>query len=227
MDAPLPVDLVPTWERFLESQESTDYGAVFDDSLLFPLQRRREMDKMLTVAMGICPEVYCELGADKGPGVFAWIRSMSRLRRVIACEIRGTPYSHLFEAAFPHIQFLWLPCSSYAPETVARVRDWLGSDRIDVLFIDGDKSHFDTDFDLYSPMVRPGGLCLMHDITDPAPGEAWRKCREGRRYMSIIDTTESVLAKEREWAGIPPENGHDAWLQTWCGDSAGVGAIYL
>lgn len=57
MDGPFPADLVPAWERFFADPSrcrldpvSGVCEAVFADGLLFPLQRRRELAKMLNAA---------------------------------------------------------------------------------------------------------------------------------------------------------------------------------
>lgn len=44
----------------------------------------------------------------------------------------------------------------------------LGGRPLDLLFIDGDHSYDSVarDFELYSPLVRPGGLIAFHDITE-------------------------------------------------------------
>jgi hypothetical protein len=46
------------------------------------------------------------------------------------------------------------------------VLDWLAGQALDFLFIDGDHSlaGVASDFAMYAPMVRPGGLVALHDI---------------------------------------------------------------
>jgi hypothetical protein len=150
---------------------------------------------------------------------------------VIACEIRGTPYSAAFEKYFPDIQFLWLPKSSYDPNTVKEVDSWLhsgirsGAGLIDVLLIDGDKSFYDKDFELYLPMMAPGGIVFFHDITDNPTGEAWRRIRDAHpewKSFDLIDTTEALVMLNLE-----PTNNYETWLKHWHGRSCGVGCLFL
>jgi hypothetical protein len=247
-DAPFPEGMVDAWEEFLEAPRSRTLDDIFDSGLLFPLQRRVEMERMMEIATLIQPRTYMEIGADKGGGLWAWCQYMPSLRRVIACEIRGVPYRDYFETAFPHIKFLWLPQSSFAEPTVMQVWRWLTSarlprgdkgnkgDGIDVLFIDGDKSYFKEDFDAYNNvfynnqkclMNRPG-IVFMHDIQDEVPYNAyWSVHSRGYKHEEIIDTSESMRAVARKEIGVPPATAHEAWLQHWGGRSCGVGVVYL
>lgn len=233
MDDPLPPNLVPCFEAFFAHEHTRTpgqdvYQAIFDDNTLFPLQRQRELATMMQIARGLSPKVVYEIGADKGGGLYHWCKCLPTVEKVICCEYRGTPYSDLFEKTFPHIQFLWLPQSSYAVGTVRHVRAWLGSDRIDALFIDGDKSHFFTDFERYLPMMQSHGVIFMHDIQDPAPSEAFTKVRRlGFKTRRVVDITDAQEAVARQEAGEPCASAHEGWLRHWRGASAGVGVIQV
>lgn len=223
---PFPPGMLQEWEAFLSEYRPVE--AIFATDTLFPLQRPRELLRMMAAAAAIKPTVGMEIGSDKAGSVWAWLKSVPTLKRFIACEIRGVPYKALLTKAFPHIDFLWLAESSYATAIVQQVSDWLGPDKIDCLFIDGDKAAFDTDFDAYLPMMNPKGIVFMHDITDPSPGQAYRKvCDRGYIHEEIVDIQDSLAAMKREEAGIPPGGSHEAWLRHWRGRSCGVGVIRL
>lgn len=228
MDSDFPPGLLAEWQAFFQTHPQPATG-ICDDvfaGVKFPLQRKRELAGMLALAAAVKPVTVCEIGADKGGTLYHWC-CVPEVRRVIACEVRGLPYRALFEQAFPHIDFLWLGSSSYSTETYQRVRDWLGSGTIDMLFIDGDKSYFDRDFALYAPLVRkPGGLILMHDIMDEVTGGAFRACRTFYQWAQLIDTTESVEAISRARAVVPATSDHEHWLRHWRGCSAGCGVIW-
>jgi predicted O-methyltransferase YrrM len=82
------------------------------------------------------------------------------------------------------------------------VRAALDGRALDVLFIDGDHSYegVKRDWELYSPLVRAGGLIGLHDIqedyatsrgtqTAAISGEVprfWRELREGHRTEELI-----------------------------------------
>lgn len=228
MDAPLPDNLVPEWERFFENTPVDYSTGIFENGTLFPLQRRIEMKEMLRIAMTINPKTVMEIGADKGGSLYHWAM-LPTVRHVIACEIRGTPYDRLFEQHFPTQKFKFLPASSYAPDTIQTVKAQLDEwgTTIDCLFIDGDKSCFDTDFWSYLPMLSKTSLAFFHDIQDGAPGAAFRTVAHHYPNRIILNTEESAIACEKERAGIPCPHAHEAWLRYWKGRSCGVGVIAL
>jgi predicted O-methyltransferase YrrM len=61
---------------------------------------------------------------------------------------------------------------SHEVSTVEDVRRRLPDGKVDFLFIDGDHSYEGVrrDFELYSPLVAPGGLVAFHDIVQSHPG---------------------------------------------------------
>jgi len=65
---------------------------------------------------------------------------------------------------------------SHSLETLKIVTDILNGDKLDLLFIDGDHSYEGAkkDFELYSPLVRKGGVIGMHDIV-PIPINSFQK----------------------------------------------------
>ena len=247
MDAAFPPGLVEAWEHFFAS-ESTRlrgqdyYNDIFNDSLIFPLQRKNELAGMMKAARTIQPKTVMEIGADKGGGLYHWIKCLPTVENVIACEIRGTPYSEAFTRAFPKINFLWVNDSSYAESTLQEVRSWLYLGKryitnIDCLFIDGEKSHTNYDFALYRRLVSNEGLVFIHDIQDeyfstrqrlPGPGTFYREiCNRGYKHKEIIDYRDSQVAKNREIAGVPCKTAHEGWLRHWNSKSCGVGVLYM
>lgn len=230
----LPENICGCYKEFFLTEKSRNpgedvYADIFDSPLLFPLQRQREMSFMMQKARAIQPTTVFEIGTDKGGGLYHWCKCLTTVERVIACEIRGIPFSHLFELAFPHIDFLWLPTSSYDHHIVAKVKHWLGSNKIDCLFIDGDKLQFHTDFWCYKSMMASEGIVFMHDIhTDIAPKASFGTVvSRGFRSEKYINTSESVEAVKREKQNIKVSSSHEQWLRHWKGSSAGVGVVYL
>lgn len=215
------------------------YPEVFQRPDFFPLQRQYEMREMIRIARKVNPSTIMEIGTDKGGSLYHWCMCLNATR-VIACEIRGTPFRGDFERAFPHIQFLWLPYSSYGEALTYRkgitqptpdvVAEWLDDKhQLDCLFIDGDKLKFTLDFDLYRPMVSDKGVVFMHDIQDsPGPKESFQTViKRGYSYKAVIDTRESETALQRERDGFPASTSYEGWLRHWRGRSCGVGVIKM
>lgn len=237
-DAPFPEGMVAEIEKFLAGDVNRPngfsvYQDVFKTNLMFPLQRPAELAKMMSMAARMGPKVVMEIGADKGGGLYHWCKLPS-VQTVIACEVRGLPYAHAFEEAFPRIRFLWLHGSSYDPDTARRVAEFM-RDRgttIDVLFIDGDKSAMRVDFDIYKQLMTRPGLAFVHDVQDPAPSEAFHgimsdadKLREA--CETIIDTSDSQWAMQRKADKVESSCPHEDWLRHWAGRSCGVGVVHL
>lgn len=249
MDAPFPDTMMPDIERFFAECHVTQFGHrkwchthaiddVFKFNGFFPLQRKRELTWMMQkVAEMLVPTrqddtakllTYMEIGADKAGGLYHWCQ-FPNVNRVIACEVRGTPYSREFERAFPDVDFLWLPRSSYDQQTLEMVDHYLMEQRtpIDVLFIDGDKSHFLTDFELYSPLVNNDGVIFVHDVRDPGPREAFETIKEmGYTTDVFVDESEAHEVMQRHLSGYEPRDAYEQWLLHWKGSSCGVGVIY-
>jgi predicted O-methyltransferase YrrM len=89
----------------------------------------------------------------------------------------------------------YLALDSHEQETLSEVRRALAGRPLDLLFIDGDHTYAGVaaDFELYRPLVRPGGLVALHDIV-PGPAEAvggvpefWRQIRDQRAIELVAD----------------------------------------
>jgi cephalosporin hydroxylase len=55
---------------------------------------------------------------------------------------------------------------SHHPHTLDAVDQWLDGWKLDLLHIDGDHTPngVKADYDMYSPLVRPGGIIVFHDV---------------------------------------------------------------
>ena len=74
-----------------------------------------------------------------------------------------------------------IPDSSLSQLTLDRVKEILGDQKLDFLFIDGDHRYeaIKSDFKMYSPLVRTGGIVGFHDIGENEEGG-------GRRFWNEI-----------------------------------------
>jgi hypothetical protein len=209
------------------------YDDCFRSPLFFPLQRKRELIKMIQLTRKVVgePRTVLEVGADKGAGFYHWVKCFPSVQRAIAIEVRGTPYGDVFEQHFPAVTFLWLAESSYDPATVERVASFLtrAEDQLrmplDVIFIDGDKANTIRDCEAYLPLLSPGGLLFIHDVVDE-PGVAFQKLAHTHKTELIVDVSESREAMGRARQGMPIDSPYEEWLRHWEGQSATVGVVY-
>jgi cephalosporin hydroxylase len=93
---------------------------------------------------------------------------------------------------------------SHLPETKARILKLLGDEPLDFLFIDGDHSYdgVKRDFEMYSPLVRPGGIIAFHDIVEHSREQEcevakfWEEIKLRYPYREIVED------HRQGWAGI-------------------------
>ena len=234
MDADFPDEMTESIERFFREVHpklipgQDVYPEVFETALFFPLQRQRELARMMQIARSISPKTVMEIGADKGGGLYHWCNSLPTVKNVIACEIRGTPYGGIFEDGFPITSFLWIEGPSRDASLLGLVKTYLKTETIDCLFIDGCKLTMLEDFDAYLPTMSKGGIVFIHDVQDDYPAQTFNALRNrGYRTELILDKSEASEAVAREKAGEVTKSPWDGWLKYWIGRSCGVGVVYV
>jgi cephalosporin hydroxylase len=123
------------------------------------------------------PRTVVEIGTDQGGTLYLWPLVAARDAVIAAIDTRvlgplhrWSPYAVVRRALRRGRQriVLMMPADSHDPATVERLRRVLGERSIDFLFIDGDHSYdgVRSDFELFSPLVRAGGIIAFHDIDD-------------------------------------------------------------
>lgn len=166
------------------------------------LQKPDELAEFLAVLDAARPRVVVEIGCDAGGTLWAWQQLLST-PRVIGISLPLGPFA---TARALDTTAEVLTVDSHHPSTVAALWEMLGRRHTDVLFIDGDHSYqgVRSDWEMYAPLVRPGGIVAFHDIC-PHPAEPdvemWKLWAEipGPKHEIITDPT--------TWGGI-------GWYQT-------------
>jgi cephalosporin hydroxylase len=173
------------------------------------LQKLSEIRRFLEVVRQLNPQTVCEIGAAQGGTLCLFSRVAAPGARLLSIDISFSP---LQCAVLPTLvrrghKATCLRADSHDPTTLARVRQWLGNRLIDVLFVDGDHTYAGVarDFEMFSPLVRPGGIIGFHDIvpdfktrfgiqTISDVGEVpafWNKLKDsGYRTQEFIDDPE-------------------------------------
>jgi cephalosporin hydroxylase len=117
------------------------------------------------------PEVIVEIGCDRGGTLYCWRSVCKQVYGITthdnSLETGGSGLELETHGAYIHMgdshdaaALNWL--------SAMLIGDLLGPpDRVDVLVIDGDHSAAGIwrDLEMYGPLVRAGGLILLHDIT--------------------------------------------------------------
>lgn len=109
-----------------------------------------------------------EIGAFEGGTLSLLAQAAAPNARILSLDINFSDYQlHSYPLfARSHQEIRCVTADTHDQGTVEVVRRWLQSEMLDVLFIDGDHSYagVKSDFDMYSPFVRPSGLVAFHDI---------------------------------------------------------------
>jgi predicted O-methyltransferase YrrM len=110
---------------------------------------------------------------------------------------------------------------SHSPETKDRVLQILDGDQLDYLFLDGDHTYsgVQCDFQMYSPLVRSGGIVAFHDI---ATYRQESKCEVARFWSEIKNHYRHHEIIEDLKQGSPPIAITGASMET-----AGLGVLFI
>jgi cephalosporin hydroxylase len=77
---------------------------------------------------------------------------------------------------------------SKAEETIEKVKEVLGEEELDFIFIDGNhtKEYFLADYENYSQFVKDGGLVIFHDIVAPQLNPVWNELKQGKKFIEFF-----------------------------------------
>jgi predicted O-methyltransferase YrrM len=176
---------------------------------LAPLQIRSELLSLANEIAGIRPRNALEIGSYLGGTLFLLCRLADPDARIMSLDLhRGNfggarkliYYSFLIGRQRLHV----VTGDSHSALTFSKVVQKIGAAKLDFLFIDGDHSYegVKKDFEMYSSLVRPGGVIAFHDIVAHPPEaqchvkEFWDLVKQRYRYKEIID------GPQQQWAGI-------------------------
>ncbi|HST18004.1 MAG TPA: class I SAM-dependent methyltransferase [Gaiellaceae bacterium] len=150
------------------------------------------------------PRTICEVGTSAGGTLYLLTRVAADEAVLVSVDLEIPPHVAAARAclARAHQRVVSLAGDSQTDAMVARVRRAVGNRPLDVLFIDGDHSYegVKRDWELYSPLVRRGGIVGLHDIQEdyatsrgtPTPSISgdvprfWRELCEQHRTEELI-----------------------------------------
>jgi predicted O-methyltransferase YrrM len=198
-------------------------------------QVRAEIISLMSLVTDLRPERACEIGTCDGGTLFLLARACHPEARILSMDWE---YSPAQLRAFPKFagpgQTLeCLPGDSHSPTTRDRMIEYFRGEKLDFLFIDGDHSYdgVKSDFEMYAPLVRPGGLIAFHDINPDHRSlrrERYEHLGETRgvplgqgaisgdvpRYWSEI---KDRYPGSRELIDVPGQDGAGIGVITWPG----------
>lgn len=133
-------------------------------------QKRSEILRLLEVVKKLEPVTVCEIGAASGGTSFLFTRVAAADATLISLDLVFPPSRKRAVQSFArqNQKVFCLNADSHRQKTLDAVKACLRERPLDLLFIDGDHSYegVSTDFKLYSPLVRKGGVIVFHDIVE-------------------------------------------------------------
>jgi predicted O-methyltransferase YrrM len=176
-------------------------------------QVRSEFEAMVRLVESEKPARIMEIGTAKGATLLSWCRIASEHIISVDLEhgIHGGGYPTVKQQLyreFTHgrsgLRLDLFQDNSQIEATRQKVEAELEGTKLDVLFIDGDHSYegVKKDFELWSPLVRPGGIILFHDIL---PHSSIAHCEVDRLWNELktrFRHLEFIHDPHQGWAGI-------------------------
>lgn len=123
-------------------------------------QDRAELQAVIGVLSTLAPEVIVELGCDRGGTLYAWRQICPQVYGITLADNADSAEPLATHGASVH------PGDTHDPASLDWLRGELSGRPADALVIDAGHTYADASQDLamYGPLVRPGGLILLHDI---------------------------------------------------------------
>lgn len=208
----LPISLKIFLARKIKGFESNNVKAVVNYSfnvlagLIRPVQIPEEFEQFLTLLQKQKPKNVLEIGTDKGGSLFAMCKVAPHDTTVISLDLPegvGDGYPKWKEAIFhmfkkPEQKLLLLRGDSHSDTTLNQVRELLRGEKFDFAFLDGDHTYegVKKDFEMYSTLVRAGGIIAFHDIAinEAATGvpQFWQEVKNNYDHVEFIQDEKQI-----------------------------------
>jgi cephalosporin hydroxylase len=173
------------------------------------LQLQEEIEELIAWLRPQQPTRILEIGAHQGGTAFHWCSLASGL--VVSVDLPngnggGLPLEQCLERntmirnAYP--QYVGVLGDSHDPKTLQVVTDLMEGTPFDFLFIDGDHSYAGVkrDFEMYSPLVKPGSWVGFHDINDTEIHRGFG-CQV-EQFWTELHGTKQEFNSHGPWGGI-------------------------
>lgn len=193
-------------------------------------QVRSEILQLGAVLQALQPKHSLEIGTNYGGTLLLLCEVSAPDAKIISVDLPSGPFgggyprrkAPLFRRFAKGRQRLHLiRADSHSPRTKERVLRILKGEPLDYLFLDADHTYRGVreDFQMYSPLVRSGGMIAFHDIatynanTRCEVGKFWNEIKSQYRHQEIIEAASS---------GAPPIAVTRAPMET-----AGLGVLFV
>ena len=202
-----------TVNRTYTAQEAVEFVFNRFGGYLKPYQFKSEITNLAKIAEYSKPKTVLEIGTSTGGTLFIWSRLATKDAHLISIDLPGGENDWAYpkwkegfykKFAGPLQKIDLIRADSQSPDTLAHLKKILGNEQVDFLFIDADHSYkgVKADYELYSPLVKKGGVIAFHDIVNfPDPKivnvkQLWDEAKKGKQYKEFIESP------TQKWGGI-------------------------
>jgi predicted O-methyltransferase YrrM len=182
-------------------EETVDYCV---DRPVLMGQARSEILQLAKLLKDFAPKRSLEIGTNYGGTLFLLCAVSPPRARIVSVDLPSGPFGGgyprrkipLFRKFARGGQELHLiRADSHSAETKKRVLALLNGELLDYLFIDGDHTYSGVkrDFEMYSPLVRRGGIVVFHDIVTYRSESGcqverfWREIKDSYQHLEIVE----------------------------------------
>lgn len=178
----------------------------YDSHTIMPIQIKSEIEKLISVLNNQKPKAVMEIGTANGGTLFLLCQAAATSdAKIISLDLLGGKFGgELFpiwkEPFYQNFskknqQLSLIRADSHDSETFKKVKQILGTKKLDFLLIDGDHEYegVKKDFLMYRKLVSPSGIIAFHDI-NPGPKEEvggiptfWKEIAGKYPSFEIID----------------------------------------
>jgi cephalosporin hydroxylase len=176
------------------------------------MQVRSELLEFTSLIQEQHPKALLEIGTRNGGTFFVFCRLADPQAIVISLDLPGGRFGGGYTVfQIPIIRRMKMArqklhlfrADSHRIETQIRVTRALQGAQLDLLFIDGDHTYdgVKRDFEMYSPLVKKGGIVAFHDIVQVQDAGVevarfWKEIKSSHRHREIIED------RGQGWGGI-------------------------
>jgi len=199
------INLAYTFQFYIYRREFYRLG-------ILPLQVKEELNQFLKIYTKESPKIVFECGTAHGGNLFLLTRFSDKDSTLISVDLPGGRFGGGYPSwkipfyksfASNNQRIILIRDDSHKISTLEKVKHALNNRKIDVAFIDGDHTYSGVkkDFELYSSLIKPGGLIVFHDIVphkikNVGVPKFWQEIHKEYEFKEIVKDW------DQKWAGI-------------------------
>jgi predicted O-methyltransferase YrrM len=183
------------------------------NGLIKPLQSQYEILELLVILNKVKPRFILEIGTADGGTLFLFSRIAFESACIVSIDLphgscgNGYPRWKIpFYKSFclPNQKMHLIRGDSHHSISFDMVKNVLGPEMLDFLFLDGDHTYegIKKDFEMYNPLVKKGGIIAIHDIMPTLKYDNYRVSTYWNEIKSKYEYAEIVEDCDQDWRGI-------------------------